>query len=685
MQAYKIALPVWIQSESVAIIKPEDNLEMLNLWDPLESVAEHSGELLIAARKREMQNILKSYVGFFDPFAELIQNAMDAVDARKRELSDSPKKHLVIAVNLKENSITVTDQGIGFKPDQFKTFLCPNISFKDGQLTRGRKGVGATYLAYGFNRLELMTKTPDFNMRAEIREGRKWLEDAKGIITRPKVTELEGSMPTLQAVDRGSSFTLWVGGENTRPKDLSWIGASDAEQWRTVLLLKTPLGHIDLDSPQKNEITFDLHVTDASGNETVLTKQPARYTYPHTVISGGIDLRDVTAEQQKRIEKGLDPSKLPDRFKAQNAIYGVWKTVDILKFFPSTDDAEVRALVERFSIQAYGYFCYSTKVWDQFNDKVARLRKGKRILLRGGLQLASDGMPQGDLLVIPLTSNIGYQNQSHVIVHFKKADPDLGRKGFQPELREAAEQISVAIVNNLKKWRHLLKKDSGAAPSIIDEGKLDIWIQQQRQHETTSPLLIKNPNFFLPQKEVAITSTPQSEQDVVVLFNQLLAGGVIRGIKLMSTSSHEQYDGIYKYSVKKPFEHHLFDRTSNPLGVKNIDFTEDYSSKPYVLEYKHNVDGLIQEFESQEKQESDINLVVSWDTGDEWKKRYTVTSLLDEDNIQHRPFHGVTHIFRDQNSGDVRFFGIILSELIDCLNDFESSQESQRDKYGEPS
>ena len=38
-------------------------------------------------------------------------------------------------------------------------------------------------------------------------------------------------------------------------------------------------------------------------------------------------------------------------------------------------------------------------------------------------------------------------------------------------------------------------------------------------------------------------------------------------------------------------------------------------------------------------------------------------SLLDVSSIQHRPFHGITHVFRDVNSGDVRFYGIILSEL----------------------
>ena len=652
-------------------------------WDPLESVKEHSDELLIAARKREMQNILKSYVGFFDPFAELIQNAMDAIEGRCRDLQDHSKPHLSISINLAENSIAVTDHGIGFNKDQFRTFLCPNISFKDGALTRGKKGVGATYLAYAFNHLRLATKTPDFSMTAEIREGRKWLDDTKGIVPRPKVSELSSGCERLAGVDRGSSFTLWLGGENTRPKDLRWIGADTAEQWKTILLLKTPLGHISIGTQADEPATFDLDVIAQDGTSTSLKSQTASYIYPHTVIPGSICLADVLKEQQRRIEKGLDASKLPDKFRNQNAIWGTWTVPEVLKLTQNGEDDQ-QSLVQKFSIEAYACFCYSTKIWDHFNDNVAKLRKGKRILLKGGLQLATDGMPQGELLVIPLTSNIGYQNQSHVLVHFRNADPDLGRKGFQPELREAAEQISVAIVNLLKKWRHLLKKDSGAAPSIIDEGRLDTWIQQQRQYESENPLSIVNQNFFLPLREISITSKPQSEQDVVVLFNQLLAGGVIRGIKLLAASAHQQYDGIYRYAVKPPEANHVFHKDTNPLGVQGMQHEGEYASKPYVLEYKHNVDALIQEFESEEKNEADVNLAIAWDIGTEWKKRYSVTSLLDTNNIQHRPFHGLTHIFRDQISGDIRFYAIILSELVACLNDFDGTEQEQRSKYGEP-
>lgn len=154
-------------------------------------------------------------------------------------------------------------------------------------------------------------------------------------------------------------------------------------------------------------------------------------------------------------------------------------------------------------------------------------------------------------------------------------------------------------------------------------------------------------------------------------------------MRLLATSSHQQHDGIYRFTVTEPLRHHLFDKKTNPLGVQQLSHDKPFTSKPYVLEYKHNVDALIQEFENEEKNERDINLLVAWEIGDEWQRRYAVTSLLDLDNLQHRPFHGVTHVFRDERTGDVRFYAIILSELIDYLNGVDKVQKSQRKKYGE--
>jgi hypothetical protein len=57
--------------------------------------------------------------------------------------------------------------------------------------------------------------------------------------------------------------------------------------------------------------------------------------------------------------------------------------------------------------------------------------------------------------------------------------------------------------------------------------------------------------------------------------------------------------------------------------------------------------------------------------------------LLDIENLQHREFHGLTHIFRDERKGDSRFQAIIMSELIAYLNDVDGAQAVQRSKYGD--
>ena len=51
-------------------------------FDPLAAKSEKNEEVVVKALRREIKNILDSYVGWFDPFCELIQNALDAIDER---------------------------------------------------------------------------------------------------------------------------------------------------------------------------------------------------------------------------------------------------------------------------------------------------------------------------------------------------------------------------------------------------------------------------------------------------------------------------------------------------------------------------------------------------------------------------------------------------------------------------
>ncbi len=649
---------------------------MTDTWDPLHEELEDQGRIA-ATKKREIKNILKSYVSAYDSFSELIQNAMDAVDMRLTRFNEyGYKKQISITINLQNNSLSITDNGIGFKETEFKSFLAPNTSFKDGTKTRGQKGVGSTYIAFGFNYLQLGTKSTDYEFVAEMSDGRSWVEDNEGVVIKPTVKKSTLIHGSFTQVDRGATFTIKYGGEFTRPKLLTYFGAENAQQWLHILLVKTPLGNIDFFNTNPNKTYCNLEVIDTKGVITSITNEEADYVYPHTKIQASANLKDILAFQENLISSGR-PVTMPARFKRLNGIYEFF-TSDELKLLPTNKlNADGKALIDAYKVSAYGYFCYSTDIWDELNDKVVQLRKGSRIL-RGGLQLANNFMTQGDLLAIPLTSNIGYQNQAHIVVLFSNADPDLGRKGFQPELKELGEIISVGIVNKFKKWRELLKIDTGSRPNIASSDDVFNWISEQAKYEESHPLVIKNKNFFSPIHEISITSIPQSEQDVIVLFNQLLAGGVVRGIKLLATDQKKQYDGVFKYYIKEPIINHVYHKTENPLGVSHLENKSDYLSRPWVLEYKYNMDALLREFENEEKREAEINLVVAWETGDLWRKTHQATSLLDIDNLHHREFHGLTHIFQ---SGNHKFQAIILSELVEYLNDFDKTQITQKSKY----
>lgn len=649
----------------------------ITTWDPLLSSKDADAEIVSAAQKREIKNILKSYVGMYDSFSELIQNSMDAVDRRALTGEEGYQRKLWLTIDLLENSFSITDNGVGFNEKEFKAFLAPNISFKNGGSTRGNKGVGATYIGYGFDYLQFGTKGNGHEFVGELIDGREWVEDYKGIVTRPVVNACTLNNPAFSEISRGSTFKIKFGGEHTRPKDLSWYSANTPEQWLYLLLIKTPLGSIDYLNKDSESILFELKVIDRKGNEKVLTDNEAKYIYPHTKIKASVNLKDIIKIQSNLIAQGKDGSAIPTKYLKSNGIYEYFDTAELISL--RKNDEEYEELIRGYNVEAYGYFTYSTLVWDQFNDSLAKLRKGYRVL-KGGLQLANNNMTQGELISIPLTSNIGYQNQCHIIVHFKDADPDLGRKGFQPELKEAAEKVSVAIVNRFKKWKRLLKSDSGAKPDITKEIELHEWVKAQENHAEEHPLVLTNKNFFAPINEISITSEPQSEQDVIVLFNQLIAGGVIRGINLLATSQVKQYDGVYKYIVKEPFENHVFDKENNPLGVDELHFQSEHISPPKILEYKYNLDALIHEFETEYKNEKDIHLAVAWEMGKEWQKNYEAISLLDLDNLHQRDFHGLTHVL---DSGTTRFHVVALKELITYLNDVDGVQKYHKENYGD--
>ena len=642
--------------------------------DPLRLEDSEYSEILLEAKKREISNIIKSYVSSYDVFSEAIQNALDSIDRKramyKAEHDKDFSGEIDIYLNLDKDEFSVKDNGTGFDEHEFKAFVAPNMSFNKGNEkgTRGNKGVGASYLAFGFDYFCVNTKSSSFSYCGELNKGRSWVDGGKEEDSPKLISSLGASH--MEINDHGAAILIRLGGSDTKPKTLRYFTAHTPEEWSYLLRAKTPLGAIDRET---DFITCRIHVV-RDGRMESDEFRPG-YPYPQEFLGSALDLDSYLSWQKETLEKGGNTANVPARYRKRTGIYKYYSTDEILALGSGWGEEE--EILRMHRAHAYAAFMHSTDVWDVINDKKMKLRKGLKII-RGGLLIANNGMTQGEYLVIPLTSSIGYQKQCHVVVHLTNADPDLGRKGFQPEIKEACEEVAKRIINNsLKKYKELLKPTGVSTSEDEKEKALADWIREQEDFQKNNPLSLSSAHFFKPKNEISNSSIPQKEQDVIALFNQLIAGGVIRSINLLATNQTTQYDGVYRYVISEDEETYLHDEEANPLGLE-LEKLKNFESQPKVLEYKHNLDYLIQDFHNEEKRADDINLAVCWVMGESWREDFECTSFLLEENISHRNYHGLTHQLYSATS---RIDVIVLSELIEYLENYEKSQKTQEEKY----
>lgn len=647
-------------------------------FDPLNAKYNGSEEVVIMSIKREISNILNSYVGWFDPFCELIQNALDAVERRVELESSNYQPKINIVISIKGNYIAVTDNGIGLEEDQYIKFLAPNFSFKSGE-TRGHKGVGATYLAYGFNYMQIATKSDDFIAIGVIKNARKWLSD-ESPAGNPKVEpdENEAMDPFFKDIDRGVSICVKY--DNlTYPKELPWISIDKAENWLSILRIQTGLGAIK----GNEKIYVSVNVIDRNGKQTEANMQGIKYIDINEFVAKSKSYTEIQHKLNELYQKHGTEFRIPARYSNLEAIYDLWNYEKILEMLNFSD--EKKELVDKYKPSLLFFNVYSVNVWSKINDKLG-IRKGVNALY-GGIQIAANNMPQGELIQIPLNKNIGRQNQAHIVIHFENCSADLGRKGFKKEISDLAKDISRRLMDGpLMKTKKCFKKNTGAAPDLLREKKIAEWKEEMEIHEQEYPLQLINDNFFKPLNKISITSLPTREQDVIALFNQLIAGGVIRGIRIMSTNERSTYDSLYKIVIEEPIENHIYDKRKNPLGIDEeivkelIDSNPNgFISKPSVLEYKYSLDGLIEDVEDGTKNTNDIGLVVAWDTGKLYHRNYYIESLLIEDNVGLRQYHGVTHRLRDISTNEYIAEMILLKDLILYLNDYNACMKLQEE------
>ncbi len=365
----------------------------------------------------------------------------------------------------------------------------------------------------------------------------------------------------FNSFDKGVTITLKID-STTHPKDLNWIGINKPDAWLKVLSVKTGLGAIF----GNKDININISVVKDDGNKLSFKTKGVGYLYVQDLpnVRRSIPISELERKTEEYFKKKGLQAKVPGSLQNFDVIYEYWNAQDLKRFVELTDDE--REILEKYSPFIYCGYAYSTKLFNDFNDQLG-LRSNYKILT-GGFQIASNNMPQGEIYQIPLQRYIGRQNQIHFVIHFDNYSPDLGRKGYNKELVDFCKTITEKIsIKYLNKFKPYLRPATGAMSDIIRSKRIDDWKIEMTNYEEKHPLVLVSDKFFLPTKKISITSNPTREQDVIALFNQLVAGGVIRGIKIMSTNERFTYDGLYRIVIEQPTLNHIYDSKSNPLGI----------------------------------------------------------------------------------------------------------------------
>lgn len=628
---------------------------MFKSFDPLETMGRPDSPQNMS--RRAVEGILDSYNGNYDILAEALQNAVDAIeDQALRDRDGSPK--VEVTIDLGENAMTVVDNGTGMDEICFRQAFAPHVSFKDpgnrqkiGDKDlpyRGFKGVGLTFLAYGNDEIRFHTRQDGHDpLRGVMRNGLAW---ARGEVSDPpKVTEDIERPEFPESVAHGTYVRIQLGSK-TRPKSLAHL-VTEFQAWETILRTRTAIGVVP--HPDGARIRFEVHlrVIQSDGKTHRGPIEPS-YLAPDQVV----DLR--TLDLNKYYTDHAESSEPPRTFKRQDAVWVEWDQRRIKQELLDADKSRFNELILLHPPAVYGFLPYQGSLWPSMNQKMTGRARGRH--LAPGLVLAADGMTVGDTLEIKASRFEMLSRNMLVRVHFRGVRPDQGRKTVQDDITELAQRIADRMVQYLAKQRAFLKPPGDMRTPQdreIERGHGE-WVFNVQTHARNNPLTIES---------VPLVSEPQAEQDVVALFNELASLGMFPGLRIYATSQIRTYDSLVEFDALSEARFLRFDSKESPFGLTDYHLTNlsdnRFKTKVLTLEYKNNLDGLVDDVGAGEKKQfRHIDIVVAWTTSTFDFPGFTV-DLIEEENADDRSYPGVTHILRKDGEGH-QIQVILLKDLV---------------------
>lgn len=592
-------------------------------------------------KRASIQNILDSYQESSDFLVELLQNAADAVEYRVRlsqqvwgEYDPEYRPQIWVVVDFPRSEIRVIDNGLGLAKRELVRMLLPSMSFKRdvaleiGRGLRGHKGVGADYLAFGFDYMRVSTKGEDGFLSFELPGGRRWAMGERGA-KEPEAQPATETCALFNRLEMGTAVTLRLS-EGCRPSALSRLGTSP-ERWEMNLRVRTAVGFIDLAGREKwhSQVAVNLILV-YEGGRVVSAQVPFSYPLPSYIPN--YDFLDL-GDYYRNVRAG---EPVAPRYKNKDAIFRTWTARELFDPKHGLVKREKYALLGKELLAAYAFFSHSARLYDSLSE--AAVGGGSMRPIRPGVWIAARNALIGRPIPLQLTFGAGNQDRLFMIAELDDVRPDLGRKGFSNDVADEVRRLGSAVIDYFVTSTRLIHLKPAGAHAIASASKKAQHMRLREAEERADKYPLSGGYSLL--------SIPRNEAETVALMHELMGSGMIPCYRIYDLSGHATYDGIFSFEMKKDHPMAIYDPEHNPLGLSPAVFArrDTLEHPPGLLEYKFNLDCLIEEVGSirSPKAFEQIDMVICWETGSRWQKSFDLLDLTEDGLVGRRELFGAT-------------------------------------------
>jgi len=621
-----------------------------------------------ALRKTNLNGLLNSYADEADVFSEIIQNSFDTIltciNQNKYTATLSPCIKVFIGRRSNDTHyFAVNDNGLGMDNEMMNKFTIPGFTqHKAKGKTVGYKGIGASFFFASSERISI--KTIDAKNQASsmtVIGSYSWITNET---SPPPIVNDESDFPIAVSSNinniQGTTICYYFhnGG---KPKSLNNIvniedsRSNELTNWVSFLCSKTALGQSADISNKKIRILFYLddgsNVVSAEWGFKKYSKDEKTlgYPFPWTVFPISVEKSLIDDVANKNAGQLIKFRNL------HRAIHAKWTKEEIVSW-GITDNEDEQALINTHLEWVDVFYCYSTDIFKEI-DKRMGCRKSQ---IKYGIKLIVDNVPQGRIIDFDITSDIGLNRQTHLVIGFKELKLDEGRKIASDEnIQEVIRKISVRAMSIITQYKpYLTKKDRNPVAESLEKWKNEI---KSKTNTSIVKILFERLNLVSP-----LQIDPLGENDVISLFIALYVNKMIKGYKLSAISGYNRYDGlidIYKDDELKDINDHFSIRDNDRILGGDMQ----------VVEFKYQFADLIDNFWKKTKYPNEVNLAICWTLPDLNQTMGEVSYCYDE-RKDFRPLYGVTHIWTNES------FSIPIISLQHFVANYLSTLEKRENK-----